>query len=99
MFTNALGVKEGDILTTTGWLHLVAGGNDGDYHIQISDQQDSQARCVVVEGPKGDPAFVASALVREHAQTVRGVIRSQLLKGQEPSPRRSVMERPPLVGG
>jgi hypothetical protein len=48
MFTNALGVKEGDILTTTGWLHLVAGENDGDYHIQISDQQDSQASCVVV---------------------------------------------------
>jgi hypothetical protein len=97
MFTNALGVKEGDILTTTGWLHLVAGESDGDYHIQISDQQDSQASCVVVEVPKDDPAFVASALVREHAKTVREFIRSKLLKGQEPSPRGSVMQHPPFV--
>jgi hypothetical protein len=97
MFTNALGVKEGDILTTTGWLHLVAGENDGDYHIQISDQQDSQASCVVVEVPKDDPAFVASALLREHAKTVREFIRSKLLKGQEPSPRGSVMQHPPFV--
>ena len=36
-FTNALGITEGDILTTTCWLHLVAGESDGDYHIQISE--------------------------------------------------------------
>src|ERR1035437_494881 len=27
---------EGKLVTTTGWLHLVAGETDGDYHIQIS---------------------------------------------------------------
>src|SRR6059036_1752194 len=36
-FTNALGIREGDILTTTGCLHLEAGESDGDYHIQISE--------------------------------------------------------------
>jgi hypothetical protein len=59
--------------------------------------QDSQASCVIVEVPKDDPAFVASALLREHAKTVREFIRSKLLKGQEPSPRGSVMQHPPFV--
>ena len=35
-FDNPLGVAEGDILSTVGWLHLVAAEADGDYHIQIS---------------------------------------------------------------
>src|SRR5437879_13868217 len=34
-FPNQLGVKEGDILTTTGWLHLVAGESDGDDAIPL----------------------------------------------------------------
>src|SRR5260370_18973312 len=97
MFTNALDVKEGDILITPGGLDVGAGENDGDYTIQISDQPDSQASCVIVEVPKDDPAFVASALLREHAKTVREFIRSKLLKGQEPSPRGSVMQHPPFV--
>ena len=36
-FPNNVGVREGDILTMRGWLHLVALETDGDYHIQISD--------------------------------------------------------------
>ena len=35
-FDHPLGVAEGDILSTVGWLHLVAAEADGDYHIQIS---------------------------------------------------------------
>ncbi len=78
-FTNALGVKEGDILTTAGWLHLVAGETDGDYHIQISDSQDSQASCLIVEVPNPDPAFVAAADLRPHFQKVRDFIKAKLL--------------------
>src|SRR5882724_1240593 len=59
VFTNALGITEGDILTTTGWLHLVTGESDGDYHVQISDGQDSQATRLIAEVPnpgQGSPS-------------------------------------------
>src|SRR5438132_9424611 len=39
-FDNPLGVTEGNILSTVGWLHLVAAEGDGDYHIQISPAHD-----------------------------------------------------------
>ena len=32
---------EGTLISTTGWLHLVAGETDGDYHIQISNSATS----------------------------------------------------------
>jgi len=96
-FANTLGVKEGDIVTTTGWLHLVAGEADGDYHIQISDTQDSQATCLIVEVPNPDPEFVAAADLRPHFQAVRDFIQAKLLRGRSPSPRGSVMQRPTYV--
>ena len=51
----------------------------------------------MVEVPKDDPEFVESAIVREYAKTVREFIRSKLLKGQEPSRRGSMMQRPPFI--
>src|SRR5437762_12656559 len=38
-FDNPLGVTEGNILSTVGWLHLVAAEGDGDYHIQIRSEE------------------------------------------------------------
>ena len=64
-FTNALGITEGDILTTTGWLHLVAGESDGDYHIQISDSQDSQVSCLIAEVPNPDQGSASKPRDRE----------------------------------
>jgi hypothetical protein len=96
-FPNQLGVKEGDILTTTGWLHLVAGENDGDFHIQISDSPDSQASCLIVEVPNPEPEFVASAELRPLFQKVREFIKVKLLRDKEPSPRGSVMQHPIYV--
>src|SRR5712692_6502671 len=61
-FPNNVGVEEGDILTMRAWLHLVALECYGEHHIQISDQQDPQASCIVVEVPKDDPEFVGSAV-------------------------------------
>jgi hypothetical protein len=79
------------------WLHLVASEPDGDYHAQISNRASSPAKCIVVEVPKGDEEFVKSAVVRDHARTVRGFIRSKLLKGKEPSKSGSVMQHPTFV--
>ena len=56
-FGNPLGLKEGDIVRTTGWLHVVARKPDGDYHLQIAVGQDSQNRCLIVEAPNPDPRF------------------------------------------
>ena len=96
-FPNALGVQEGDLVTVIGWLHLVAGEDDGDYHIQVSYRPTSGDQCLIVEVPRPEPAFVASGTVRQTARTVRDFIKSKLLHNQEPSSRGSVMTHPVLV--
>ena len=60
-FDNALGVAEGDILSTVGWLHLVAAEADGDYHIQVSPTHDDDQGTdfLIVEVPTPETDFVA----------------------------------------
>jgi hypothetical protein len=96
-FDNPARLEEGDIVTTTGWLHLVAGEGDGDYHIQISASPGNGNHCLIVEVPLDNPRFVASAALRQQAAAVRGWIRSKLLRGQEPSENGSVMMHPTFV--
>jgi len=44
-FDNPLGVKEGDLVTTAGWLYLVATEKDDcDYHIQVNCRSLQQLR-------------------------------------------------------
>ena len=96
-FDNPLGLKEGDAISTNGWLHLVAGESDGDYHIQVSDSPTSGDHCIVVEVPSGDPAFVKSAALQLKVERVRAFIRDKLLRGKEPSSAGSVMQHPVYV--
>ncbi len=49
-FDNPLGVTEGNILSTVGWLHLVAAEGDGDYHIQISPAHDDDHGTAFLKG-------------------------------------------------
>ncbi len=97
VFENSLKVKEGDILTTQGWFHLVAAESDGDYHIQISGAQDSQASCLIVEVPMPESEFVSSEALRSVSKKVRDFIKEKLLKGKEPSKNGSVMVNPVYV--
>jgi hypothetical protein len=83
-FSNPLNVKEGDIVTTTGWLHLVATEPDCDYHIQISDSPTDGNNCLIIEVPKDDTGYVASEKIREKAKAVREFIKDKLLNGKEP---------------
>ncbi len=77
---------EGEIVSTTGWIRLVAGEPDGDFHIQISTTLDTFDNCLVVEVPKDDAAFVAnSPEVLAAAKTVREFVVSKLLNGQDPT--------------
>ena len=92
--------KEGDLVTTTGWLHLVALEEDGDYHIQISASPTDGNNCLVVETPNNDPEFVKDdATLIEHAAAVRLFIRKNLLHDakKEPSGTGNKMTHPPFV--
>jgi hypothetical protein len=96
-FSNSLGIHEGELITTTGWLHLVAGESDGDYHIQISASATDGNNCIIVEVPNPDPAFVADAALRPQFEQVRTFLKSKTLANKEPSSGGSVMAHPPFV--
>jgi len=86
--TKVSGLKEGDIVTTTAWLHLVALENDsrthrdGDYHIQLRNSPLWSDSCFIVEVPL--PEFVSDPELKENCSKVREFIRHRLLKDKEP---------------
>jgi len=88
-FDNFLGLKEGDIVRTTGWLHVVARKSDGDYHVQIAVSQDSQDRCLIVEVPNPDPRFKVLASLQPIVAAVRDEI-DKHLEGASVTGRRRV---------
>lgn len=70
-------LKEGDIVTTTGWLHLVAQEDDGDYHIQITNSREWEDSCLIVEVPYA--GFVKDTGLSEKCADVRKFIREEIL--------------------
>ena len=87
-YPRAAGAKagEGDIVRTTGWVRLVAGEGDGDFHLQITDTLDTFDNSLVVEVPKDDPKFVADAPdVITAAKGVREFVIAKLLNGVDPT--------------
>ena len=81
-------LKEGDAISITGWLHLVAleddsrKHRDGDYHIQVRTTSKWGDSCLVVEVPY--PKFVSDARLKKKCETIRNFIRSKILGGKEP---------------
>jgi hypothetical protein len=88
---------EGKVIQTTGWLHLVAGETDGDYHIQISGSPTDGSNCLIVEVPNSDPEFTKEADLRAKFDAVRTFIKTKMLAGKDPSPDGSVMQHPVFV--
>lgn len=88
---------EDQIVAVRGYVHLVAGEADGDYHIQISSSPTSGDQCVIVEVPKDDETYTPDQYVREKAGTVRQLIRDRLLNGKEPASGGSIMQHPPYM--
>ncbi|MBI3005291.1 MAG: hypothetical protein HYY49_07720 [Ignavibacteriales bacterium] len=80
-FENPSKLREGDIVRTTGWFHLVGFEDDGDYHIQISRTRESGDSCLIVEVPH--PDFVTGKM-KQRAEKVRKFVRDKILKGAEP---------------
>jgi hypothetical protein len=90
-------LPEGKLITTVGWLHLVAGETDGDYHIQMSDSAASGDHCLIVEVPNEGEKYTATAELRPKFQAVRDLIKAKMLAGKDPSPSGSVMQHPVYV--
>lgn len=89
---------EGQIIRTRGYLRLVAGEDDGDYHIQISASKDTFDDCLVVEVPKDDPEFIAKAPeLIPAAKAVRSWVTTSLKLTKDPVGRVLVMQTPPYV--
>jgi len=89
-------IKEGDIITTYGYLRLVAledassTKEDGDYHIQLTLSDQSTDSCFIVEIPYSQ--FITDPMLKDSAEGRRAFIRDRLLKGKEPSTSGSVMQ-------
>jgi len=102
-FDNSLNLKEGDLVTTTGWLYLVATEKDDcDYHIQISPEARTTADppqesddCLIVEAPR--PDFLTGEGLSAAVTQERDFIKTKILAGKEPSSSASVMQHPVCV--
>jgi len=81
-------LMEGDLITTTGWIHLIAleddavKHRDGDYHIQVRASYKWGDTCLIVEVPYAK--FVSDSSLRAKCEAIRGFLRSNFLSGQEP---------------
>jgi hypothetical protein len=89
-------LQAGDVLRVTGWLLRVSRAPDGAYLLHVSPNRDHGARTLTAMLPPPDQAL-GSPSVQSQLQTARALIRQQLLRQQEPSPRGSVMQRPIAV--
>ena len=89
-------VQVGDVLLLSGWLHRVSRAPDHTYRLHVSPDRNAGARDLIAMVPPPDQA-PGSPDVRAQLQTARTFIKGQLLQHKEPSPRGSVMQRPPFV--
>jgi hypothetical protein len=88
-------MKEGDIITKKGYIHLVAlekaSGNkrDGDYHIQLTLNPEWSDSCFIVEIPYAE---FADGAIKDKCEAARAFIRDEILNGKTPSTRGSIMQ-------
>jgi hypothetical protein len=94
-------VREGEMVTTTAWLHLVAMENDnkthrdGDYHIQIRNSPDWADSCLVIEVPL--PKFISDPNLAAACAKVRELIKTKILAGKEPGTAGNKLSHPVYV--
>lgn len=94
-------LKEGDIITTTAWLHLVAleddsqTHRDGDYHIQIRTSSEWADTCLIIEVPYSE--FVSNQRLAQQCGAVRQFIKEEILNGKEPGTKGNRLNHPVYV--
>ncbi len=94
-FENFAKLDEGDIVVTTGWLHVAAFEEDGDYHLQISPSKEGGEPCLIVEIPMPEPEFVADDDLRPMFRKAREFVQSRLPSG-EPREKEAARLDPPV---
>ena len=82
-FSNPQGVKEGDVVSVKGYIHVVTLMGDGDYNIRLTAAPDSSDNYIVSEIPDDDD--VADKTLRPKVIAAREFIKSHMLQGQNPS--------------
>ena len=81
-------LKEGDLITTSGYLQLVAlerdskKHRDGDYHIQLTLYPEWGDSCFIVEIPYAE--FVNNKALKDSCNHARKFINEKILKGKSP---------------
>jgi hypothetical protein len=96
-------LTEGDIISTKGYLHLVALENsstdhrDGDYHIQLTLSPTWGDSCFIVEIPYEE--FVSNPVLKALCSQNRSFIRNKLLHNdtKQPSTTGNIMQNPVYV--
>ena len=97
----ARSLKEGDIITTKGWVHLVAieddskTHRDGDYHVQIRTSAEWADTCLVIEIPYSH--FVSDKALAKKCDAARQFVREKLLNGNEPGSRGNKLQHAAYV--
>jgi hypothetical protein len=82
-FSNPQGVKEGDVISVKGYIHVVTLMGDGDYNIRLTATPDSNDNYIVSEIPDDDD--VADKTLRPKVIAARDFIKAHMLQGQNPS--------------
>ncbi|MCL5269237.1 MAG: hypothetical protein M1457_01460 [bacterium] len=95
-FANPLGLAEGDLVTTIGWLQFAGEAIDGDYHLQLSLAPGVPTPNMIVEIPVPDARFVDSVELRECFGHGREFVRG-LLGGAAPTDLGTVLDPPARV--
>jgi hypothetical protein len=90
-------VEEGILLRTHAWLHLAALEADGDYHLQVSADAKSQARCLIVEIPRPATGFVADRAFWPALQVARAFVARHILRGRESAQDGTLVTPPRLI--
>lgn len=95
-------LHEGDIIATSGYVTVVAGETDGDFHIQIAerpwdDDAYEQTPCLIVEAPGDEERFGATNDLRKRFAAVRAFVQSNFLDGAYPGAHGVAIKRPARI--
>ena len=91
-YPNAPHLREGEIVSTRGWLRLVAHPGDGDYHLQLTPSPTQTAGALIVEIPDSDRT--PDGRLRPIVSAVRRFVRDDLLGGEKPKKKGTLLPQP-----
>jgi hypothetical protein len=94
-FSNPQGVKEGDVVSVKGYIHVVTLMGDGDYNIRLTATPDSSDNYIVSEIPDDDD--ISDKTLRPMVIAARNFIKSQMLQGKDPSRQGTNIDAPAYI--